>query len=178
MSKTAEKILIAGILIIMSGCAPLHLTVDKREMSVDDVISLSKIDLDSDIIILQLESTYSKFRLDTQEILRLKTAGVDDEIIKYMIETTSDPGRFSWEYRDSPTNESFYGFNGSGLYYDNTYTHQRGQFGTVPYVSPYTYPVNIQTDLFRQINQDNGRSLLYDSQLFQHDSREQRSRTK
>ena len=177
-SLISKKIIIAGILILtISGCSPLFLTVDKRKMSVDDVISLSKIDLDSDIIILQLESTYSKFRLDTTEILRLKNAGVDEDVIKYMIKTTSDPGRFSWEYRDSPMNASFYGFNGSGLYYDNIYSPNPDTYGTIPYVSPYTYPVNIQTDYFRRSNPYSGRRLLYDSRMFEHDSREERSRS-
>ena len=173
---TAEKILIAGVLLlIISGCSPLFLTVGSREMSVDDVISLTKIDLDSDIIILQLESTYSKFRLDTSDILRLKNAGVDDEVIKYMIQTTSAPGRFSWEYRDSPMNESFYGFNGSGYFSGNMPVPQPDAFGTVPYISPYAYPVNIQTDYFRRSNPNIGQRLLYDSQMFGHESRKNRT---
>ncbi|MFC1650714.1 hypothetical protein ACFL2X_04020 [Candidatus Latescibacterota bacterium] len=164
--NAANMILLGFLLLFITGCSSF-VTFDNRKMSVDDVISLSKINLDTDVIILQIKSTYSKYRLDTAEILRLKTEGVDDEVIKYMIETTHAPERFSWEYRESPINDSYYNFNQSEEVYDYNKRPYGDRNRIYPYVSPYSHPVNIQTDYFRRSSPYYGRRMLYDSRLFE-----------
>ena len=137
-------------------------------MIMDDVIELTEAGLDTDIIIGEIDATHSKFWLDTDDILRLKKAGVDNEIIKHMIETRREPERFAWEYRDSPYNPSFYGFNGSGYYTDPRYGPT---LGISPFPTPYIYPVNNQTDFIRQMSPG---GMIYDMQMFENDSRQRK----
>ncbi len=170
--KTSKKLYITPIVVcilaVLAGCAPLGLTVDDRSMTIDDVIALTTADLDADIIIGEIEATYSKFWLDTDDILRLKKAGVDNEVIECIIKTRREPERFAWEYRDSPYNASFYGFNGSGFYTDPYYGPP---LGISPFPTPYDFPVNNQTDFIRQMSPG---GMIYDMQMFQNDSRKRR----
>ncbi|MFC1489997.1 hypothetical protein ACFL6K_02180 [Candidatus Latescibacterota bacterium] len=166
LNNTSKIILLGFLLVLMSGCSTF-ITFDSRKMTLDDVISLSKVDLDSDIIILQIESTYSKFRLDTAEILKLKAKGVDDKVIKYMIETTLLPERFSWEYSRSPMNQSYYNFNQSDEDYENSYSPNGSVNGIYPSLNPYDSTVNNQTDFFIQPSPNYGGQLLFDTRLFE-----------
>ena len=160
------------LLAVISGCSQLGLTIGDRSMLEEDVIEMTAAGLDADIIIGEIDATYSKFWLETADILRLKKAGVDDEVIKYMIETTQEPARFAWEYRDSPFSASFYGFNGSGFFADPLYGPP---YGTSPFPGINSYPVNNQTDFIRQTMPG---GVIYDMQMFQNDSRERQIQTR
>ena len=161
-----KGVTIVGLfLLLISGCSPLFLTLEDRSMTIDDIISLSGVKLDADVIIRQIEITHSNFKLDTADIIRLKNEGVEDEVIEYMIETAFTPERFSWEYGYAPYDYWYYHYYYPSYYSSNDYNYYYSPFWGglrgMPYYrrSPYYYPVNIQTD-YRRRSQPYGRDLL------------------
>ena len=169
--KATGVITIGLFLLLTSGCSSLFLTIEDRSMTVDDIINLSGVKVGSDIIIRQIEITHSKSKLDTADIIRLKTEGVEDEVIEYMIETVFTPERFSWEYGYAPYDYWYYHYYYPSYYssYDYNYYYSPfwGGLRGMPYYrnrSPYFYPVNIQTD-YRRRSQPYGRDLLQRDRL-------------
>ena len=166
LTKVTGLITVGLILLFISGCSPLFLTIDERAMTVEDIINLSSVKVGVDVIIRQIETTHSKFKLETADIIRLKKEGVEDEVIEYMIETAFTPERFSWEYRHAPYDYWYYHYDYPSNYSFNDYNYYYSPFWGglrgMPYYrnrSPYYYPVNIQTD-YRRRSQPYGRDLL------------------
>jgi hypothetical protein len=153
-------IITAGLLLLLiSGCSSLFLTFEDRSMTVDEIIELSKVKVGADVIIRQIETTHSKFRLDTADIIRLKNEGVEDDVIEYMIGTVFTPERFSWEYGYAPYDYWYYHYYYPSYYsfydYYSYYSPFWGGLRGMPYYrtrSPYYYPVNVQTDYYRRRN--------------------------
>jgi hypothetical protein len=56
-------------------------------MEVKDVVKLSKLQLDAEVIIAQIKAKKARFSLTTDQIVSLKKQGVSDRVIKHMIET-------------------------------------------------------------------------------------------
>ena len=117
-------------MLLLSGCSSF-VTLNDRSMSIEDVIALSKTKMDSEVIISQIDATHSKFRLTAEDIVRLKDAEVDDDVIKYMIESDFTPPRYNWEYGYSSYD---YWFN-----YYNAYYYPISGFGRAPYYYPHPY---------------------------------------
>lgn len=62
--------------------------IDQKEpLTVNDIKKMSKIGLSDQIIISQIEATGSVFYLSTADIIDLKSAGVSQGVIDYMIKT-------------------------------------------------------------------------------------------
>ena len=62
--------------------------IDKGEqLSVDDVKQMSKAGIKDDVIISQIHSTGSTFRLSTADIIDLKNSGVSQNVIDAMIKS-------------------------------------------------------------------------------------------
>ena len=165
LTKVTCIITVGLFLLLISGCSPLFLTIDERAMTVEDIINLSRVKVGVDVITRQIETTHSKFKLDTADIIRLKNEGVEDEVIEYMIETAFTPERFSWEYRSAPYDYWYYHYDYPSYYssYDYNYYYSPfwGGLRGMPYYrnrSPYYYPVNIQTD-YRRRSQPYGRDI-------------------
>jgi len=112
------------VLIMVSGCSSF-VNVNERAMNVEDIINMTKVGVGPDVITRQIEVTRSRFRLDAEQIIRLKEAGVDDKVLEAMIETEEYPAHFEWEYGYSPYE---YWFN----YYNQWYP--------VYHYYPYGYP--------------------------------------
>ena len=55
-------------------------------METKDIVRLTKLHLEEEVIIAQIRVTGSKFSLSTEDIVRLKTQGVADKVIQAMID--------------------------------------------------------------------------------------------
>lgn len=171
--KVSGIITIGFIILMITGCS-VFVTVNERAMTIDDIINLTKAEANSDIIIRQMEATNSRFELEADDIVRLKNEGVEDDIIEYMIETDFTPEAFSWEYGYRPYDYWYYHYDYyyQPIYYPvydyyNYYSPFWDGLRGVPYYryrSPYSYPVNILTDFYRQ------RSLQYEGDYYRRDS--------
>lgn len=106
LSRVFWMMTIGFISLITLGCASFYTTFNERAMTVDDVINMSKAEVDSTVIMRQIEVTRSRFKLEPADIIRLKDEGVEGNIIEYMIETDFIRGRYSWEYGYRP----YYGY--------------------------------------------------------------------
>jgi len=58
---------------------------DHIAMTIDDIISLQKLGFTSDIVIMIINYTESRFHLSTIDVLRLQSEGVPFKVINYMI---------------------------------------------------------------------------------------------
>ena len=111
MFRFAEVVIAAGILLVLSGCATERYAYygrgryaepdTLRQMTKQDIITLSQAKVNDDVIISQIRSSGSIFVLGTQDIIDLSNAGVSNKVIQEMIAT----GRVSQEG------------NGSSAYY-------------------------------------------------------------
>jgi hypothetical protein len=63
----------------------------QQPLSTADVKALAKAGITDDVIINQLASTHSGFRLSPADIIDLRNSGVSDKVINYMISTANDP---------------------------------------------------------------------------------------
>ena len=63
----------------------------QQPLSTADVKALAKAGIAEDVIINQLASTHSGFRLSSADIIDLRDSGVSDKVVNYMINTASDP---------------------------------------------------------------------------------------
>lgn len=62
--------------------------IDRGEqLSIDDIKKMSKASLSDRVIIGQIQATHSAFYLSTADIVDLKSAGVSQRVIDYMIRT-------------------------------------------------------------------------------------------
>jgi len=99
------KLLFAVVLTGLAGCATLsrtdrymledhHVTpalyarmIHEEPLSLTDVIELSQRHLSPGFIIHYLSSTYAVYRLDREDIARLRNAKVDQGVINYLMDT-------------------------------------------------------------------------------------------
>lgn len=60
---------------------------NKEQLSVNDIINLSKIDLDDDKIIGLIQKTDSSYILNSYQMKKMRQSGVSDTVIDYMKST-------------------------------------------------------------------------------------------
>ena len=60
---------------------------NKEQLSVNDIIALSKIDLDDDKIIKLIQKTDSSYILNSYQMKKMRQSGVSDVVIDYMKST-------------------------------------------------------------------------------------------
>lgn len=101
-------------------------------ITIDEVIALSEAGFEDSTIISILERTDSEYDLITQDLIKLKEAGVSEEIITYMLkaeEYYEEEGEYE-EYSDRPRVEVYHYYDyphwslylGSGYPYDYLYS--------------------------------------------------------
>lgn len=80
------------LLVVCSFCVAqshvITLAPEPKQMTVQDVIKLSKAGFSDELIIDQIRKTGQRFNLSTDQLLQLKDAKVGENVIKFMI----DPG--------------------------------------------------------------------------------------
>lgn len=112
-------LVISVIILLSGGCASFEIRND-RAVSADGVIKMSKAGVGVDVIISQIEATRSTFRLTPDEIVMLKEAGVDDEVLEWMIDTGSGPELYNDNYYPWDnwiTSYNYYGYRYNYPYY-------------------------------------------------------------
>ncbi len=83
---------LVGFVMLLSVCGSciaqthvLNLPPEPKQMTVQDVIKLSKAGFSDDLIIQQIRQTGQRFNLSTDQLLQLKTASVSEKVIQFMI---------------------------------------------------------------------------------------------
>jgi len=90
---------LAAVMALLAGCSAMF--TNTRAVSMQDVIYLTKHKLGSEVIIKHIRATNSRFSLTTEDIVNLKDAGVDDEVIGYMVDLSAPQRPFAEEYTGS-----------------------------------------------------------------------------
>ncbi|HID96037.1 MAG TPA: hypothetical protein EYP53_08285 [Candidatus Latescibacteria bacterium] len=82
-------VVIVPMMLLLAGCATLKgaLKQPSRELTLQDVIDLTKAEASDEVIMSQIDATGSHFKLSTQDIKTLKEAGVSNKVIEFMIDT-------------------------------------------------------------------------------------------
>ena len=138
--------------LLVSSCSSFF-AVNERAMTVEDIINMTKAEVGADIITRQIEVTRSRFKLDPDQIIRLKKAGVDDKVLEAMIETEETPAHFDWEYGYSP-NEYWFSYYNQWYPVYHYYPYGYPSYGNLSYgnlsayplgagYSPYAYPYSV-----------------------------------
>lgn len=60
---------------------------NNQQLTIDDIIKMSKAGISDDSIISLIQKTGSRYRMTTRKIERLQKAGVSQKVINYMIST-------------------------------------------------------------------------------------------
>ena len=93
------QLILLGFLVY--GCSSIF--TNKKQMSFDDIVSLSQAKVSDYVIASEISATRSKFDLTTEDIQILKSKGVSDNVILYMIKS-DNPGfadfQPQWWYYD------------------------------------------------------------------------------
>jgi hypothetical protein len=63
----------------------------QQPLSIPDVKALVTAGVSDDVVISQIVSTHSGFRLSSDDIIDLRNSGVSDRVVNFMIGTASDP---------------------------------------------------------------------------------------
>lgn len=126
-----------GLFILMiSGCSSF-MTINERAMQYEDVINMTKAGVGQDVIKRHIAVTRSRFELTTDQIIQLKEADVDDEVIEAMIETEELPEYYQYEYGYTPYE---YWTNYYNQWYPVYHYYPQGfpAYNYYPYVYPYS----------------------------------------
>lgn len=122
-----------GIL-AFSGCMTAYESTSEhrqRQMTTQDIVTMTKEDISDSLIIAQIRATHSEFNLSTQDILNLKKEGVGDGVIGEMISTADHTVSNGYYPRD------YYYYNLGYLYGDWWWD----SWGMPFYYPMYSFPV-------------------------------------
>ena len=89
LNRLSGVITIGIILFVIPGCS-VFMNFNDGTLTIDDIIIMSKDRINPDVIIHQIKRTYTRFKLDSADIIRLKNEGVKNDVIDYMIEPDID----------------------------------------------------------------------------------------
>lgn len=114
-----------------AGCATMG--TNQRQMTLNEVITMSRAGTGDSVIERQISATHSKFKLTSSEIASLKQAGVSDNVIESMIRTD-----------EAPRNNGYYPYHYGTPYpwYDYSYDYPfmgHGYREVYPYYIPRAY---------------------------------------
>ena len=138
--KNSLTLLIAiSAVVVLAGCAPM-VYINPRQLSVDEIISMSTQGVGKDVIIQHINSTHSRFKLTSEDVVKLTQAKVDPDVIKAMLkseDTYSNERDYPyWRWGNSYWNYPYYNYywyNYPGYYnYYSPYSYYRSY-------SPYYY---------------------------------------
>ncbi len=90
------RIILAYLSLLLTVCGSciaqthvLNLPPEPKQMSVQDVVKLSKAGFSDDLIIQQVRQTGQRFDLSTDQLLQLKAASVSEKVMQFMINPTT-----------------------------------------------------------------------------------------
>ena len=91
---TSRLTALFGLFVLLAvagtGCSTISF-VNPRAMTVDDVIRMSEHEVGPDIIIRQIEVTGSRYELSADDIVALTEAGVNEDVIEFMVGSGESP---------------------------------------------------------------------------------------
>jgi hypothetical protein len=102
-SKNIPMVLFAlAAIFIFAGCSSMGY-MNKNQLSVDDIITMSNAGVNKDVIMQHIDSTHSRYKLSAADIVKLTQAKVDKDVINKMIKSGNQPhwydsGYYSWGY--------------------------------------------------------------------------------
>jgi len=129
--KNSMAILIAfAAVVVLAGCAPM-VYINPRQLSVDEIISMSTQGVSKDVIIQHINSTHSRFKLTAEDVVKLTQAKVDPDVIKAMLKS-EDAYSNGQDYPYSRWGNSYRGYP----YYNYYWYDYPGYYN---YYSPYSY---------------------------------------
>jgi hypothetical protein len=135
--KNSLTLLIAlSAIVAFAGCAPM-VYVNPRQLTVDEIISMSSQGVGKDIIIQHINSTHSSFKLSAEDVVKLTQAKVDPDVIKAMIKSEDAyqrGGNYSYGNWGSPFRNYPY-WNNPYYYYYFWYDYP----GYYNFYRPYFY---------------------------------------
>ena len=70
-------------------CAPAAAQANNRSVTIDDVIQLTQSGISDETIITFLETREIRFVLSPQDIVRLRAAGISEELLRYLLQHTA-----------------------------------------------------------------------------------------
>ena len=85
LNRLSGVITIGIILFVIQGCSAF-MNFNDGTLTIDDIIVMSKENINPDVIIHQIKKTCTMIKLNTADIIRLKNDGVENSVIEYMIE--------------------------------------------------------------------------------------------
>ncbi len=89
MKPAAAVVMLFIVMVIGSGCAT-HTTArraDERSLTEAEIMEMTRADAGANVINRMIDVNGAKFDLSIDDIVRLKKAGVDEEVIAHMIGT-------------------------------------------------------------------------------------------
>ena len=123
MKKYLMVLIALAAIVLISGCAPM-VYVNPRQLTVDDIITMSAQGVGKDVIIQHINSTHSSFKLTADDIVKLTQEKVNTDVIKAMIKsenTYSDGGNYTYRslgypYWNNPYYYYYYWYDYPGYY--------------------------------------------------------------
>lgn len=136
---------VAGMVSVVTGCATM---VNQRQMTLDEIVSMSQAGVSDSVIERQITATHSEFELTAADISRLKSAGVSDNVIESLIRSGETP-----QYNNYYPYSYWYDW-GYPYYYPRSYYRRGDLLGRFYYYGP-SYPYGIPDYGDYQMWQDN-----------------------
>jgi len=97
----AVALLFSGLALIMAaGCSSLS-SVASRTLTVDDITGMTTEGVSPEVIKRHIEVTRSRFDISSEEIIKLKRAGVKDDVITFMLDSAKQRGSTDFELNQS-----------------------------------------------------------------------------
>lgn len=87
--KTIKSLLVCLLLATVCAFAAVTVAAQEEILNNAEIISLTKAGLNKSIIIGKIRSSKTNFDLSTDALIKLKQAGIDDEIVTAMLEAKS-----------------------------------------------------------------------------------------
>jgi hypothetical protein len=125
-------------IIVLAGCSQMGY-VNPRQVTIEDIISMTNQGVGKDIIIQHINSTHSRYRLNAEDVVKLNQAKVDPDVIKAMLQTENKSYHNPYynDYGYSPWGYPYWGYP-DYYYYYYWYDYPR-YYNYRPYYYPYNY---------------------------------------
>ena len=102
---------VVTVILMLQSCV-VYNPYAQQQVTVPDIVQMSKDGLSSKAIIREIRQSHSQYALKAGQFANLRNEGVQDSVLNYMQKTHLDAVR-----RDQRINDSYYGWPGSYGYY-------------------------------------------------------------
>jgi hypothetical protein len=102
---------IISVILMLQSCV-VYNPYTQQQVTVPDIVQMSKDGLSSKAIIREIRQSHSQYALKAEQFANLRNEGVQDSVLNYMQKTHLDAVR-----RDQRINDSYSGWSGFSGYY-------------------------------------------------------------